>query len=44
VEPADTTIISSMASASEHLDHVRTQIPYALVRAEVAVGLYLIVA
>ena len=37
-------IISSMASASDHMDHVRTQIPYALIGAGVAVGLYLIVA
>ncbi|RLD26240.1 MAG: sodium:solute symporter, partial [Bacteroidetes bacterium] len=28
---SDTTIISSMASASDHIDHVRTQLPYALV-------------
>ncbi len=41
---SDTTIISSMASASDHMDHVRTQIPYALIGAGVAVGLYLIVA
>jgi Na+/H+ antiporter NhaC len=41
---SDTTIISSMASASDHIDHVRTQIPYALIGAAVAVGLYLIVA
>ncbi len=27
---SDTTILSSMASASDHIDHVRTQIPYAL--------------
>lgn len=27
---SDTTIISSMASASDHIDHVRTQLPYAL--------------
>jgi Na+/H+ antiporter NhaC len=27
---SDTTIISSMASAADHIDHVRTQIPYAL--------------
>ncbi|MGF1472685.1 MAG: Na+/H+ antiporter NhaC family protein, partial [Rubrobacteraceae bacterium] len=27
---SDTTIISSMASGSDHIDHVRTQIPYAL--------------
>jgi len=27
---SDTTLISSMASASDHIDHVRTQLPYAL--------------
>lgn len=27
---SDTTIMSSMASAADHIDHVRTQIPYAL--------------
>jgi len=27
---SDTTIISSMAAATDHIDHVRTQIPYAL--------------
>ncbi len=28
---SDTTILSSMASAADHVDHVRTQLPYALV-------------
>jgi Na+/H+ antiporter NhaC len=41
---SDTTIISSMASASDHIDHVRTQIPYALIGAAGTVGLYLLVA
>jgi len=27
---SDTTLVSSMASASDHIDHVRTQLPYAL--------------
>lgn len=27
---SDTTIMSSMASAADHIDHVRTQMPYAL--------------
>ena len=27
---SDTTIMSSMASAADHVDHVRTQLPYAL--------------
>lgn len=34
---SDTTIMSSMASGSDHLDHVRTQMPYALTAAFVAV-------
>lgn len=33
---SDTTIISSMAAATDHIDHVRTQLPYALVAAAVA--------
>lgn len=28
---SDTSIISSMASASDHIDHVKTQLPYAIV-------------
>jgi Na+/H+ antiporter NhaC len=30
---SDTTILSSMASACDHIDHVRTQLPYAVVAA-----------
>ncbi|MEE9167733.1 MAG: Na+/H+ antiporter NhaC family protein [Candidatus Neomarinimicrobiota bacterium] len=41
---SDTTIISSMASASDHMDHVRTQIPYALIGAGIASFLYLLVS
>lgn len=33
---SDTTIISSMASATDHIDHVRTQLPYALLAGGVA--------
>jgi Na+/H+ antiporter NhaC len=33
---SDTTIISSMAAATDHIDHVRTQIPYALSAGTVA--------
>jgi tetracycline resistance efflux pump len=39
---SDTSIISSMASASDHIDHVRTQLPYALVTGGITVVLYLI--
>jgi tetracycline resistance efflux pump len=34
---SDTTIISSMAAATDHVDHVRTQLPYALISGAVAV-------
>ena len=33
---SDTTILSSMASATDHIDHVRTQLPYALIAAAIA--------
>lgn len=33
---SDTTILSSMASACDHMDHVNTQIPYSLTAATVA--------
>ena len=33
---SDTTIMSSMASGADHIDHVRTQLPYALASAAVA--------
>jgi len=39
---SDTTIISSMASATDHIDHVRTQLPYALIAASVSLLLFLI--
>ncbi len=35
---SDTTIMSSMASAADHIDHVRTQLPYAMVVAAVAIA------
>ena len=40
---SDTTIISSMASGCDHIEHVRTQMPYALISALLASVLYLIV-
>ncbi|MBD3224451.1 MAG: sodium:solute symporter [Caldithrix sp.] len=39
---SDTTIISSMASASDHIDHVKTQLPYALTAGSLAALFYLI--
>ena len=40
---SDTSIISSMASASDHIDHVKTQLPYALIGGVISVFLYLII-
>jgi Na+/H+ antiporter NhaC len=40
---SDTTVLSSLGSACDHMDHVRTQLPYALVVALVASVLYLII-
>ena len=40
---SDTTVLSSLGSASDHMDHVRTQLPYALSVAAVASLLYLLV-
>ncbi len=34
---SDTTVLSSMASSCDHIDHVKTQLPYALLVAVVAV-------
>jgi tetracycline resistance efflux pump len=39
---SDTSIISSLAAASDHIDHINTQLPYALVGAAVAALLYLL--
>ena len=40
---SDTSVISSMASASDHIDHVKTQIPYALISGIITSVLYLII-
>lgn len=39
---SDTTIIASMASAADHIDHVRTQLPYALIAAGISLLLFLL--
>ena len=36
---SDTTILSSMASGCDHIEHVRTQMPYALLVGAVAIAL-----
>ena len=38
---SDTTVVASMAAATDHIDHVRTQLPYALLAGAVALVLYL---
>jgi len=39
---SDTTILSSMAAASDHIDHVKTQLPYAFVAGGLTALIYLI--
>jgi len=39
---SDTTVVASMAAATDHIDHVRTQLPYALVAAGLAAVGYLL--
>jgi Na+/H+ antiporter NhaC len=39
---SDTTIVASMASATDHIDHVRTQLPYALLAAGGATVLFMV--
>jgi len=39
---SDTSIITSMATANDHIDHIRTQLPYALIGGGLTTALYLI--
>jgi Na+/H+ antiporter NhaC len=39
---SDTTVVASMAAATDHIDHVRTQLPYALVAAAFATAGFLL--
>ncbi|MCD6196200.1 MAG: Na+/H+ antiporter NhaC family protein, partial [Staphylothermus sp.] len=41
---SDTTIMSSMYSGADHIDHVTTQIPYAVLAASIGIILYLLYA
>ncbi len=38
---SDTTVVASMASATDHIDHVRTQLPYALLAAAISTAGFL---
>lgn len=40
---SDTTIMSSMGTACDHMDHVKTQIPYAIVTAVLTAIIYLVI-
>lgn len=40
---SDTTILSSMASATDHIDHVKTQFPYAFTVGVLAALMYLVI-
>lgn len=40
---SDTTVLSSMAAGSDHIDHVKTQFPYALLVGSVAIPCYLLI-
>ncbi|WZL72210.1 Na+/H+ antiporter NhaC family protein [Clostridiaceae bacterium 35-E11] len=40
---SDTTILASTGAAADHIDHVKTQIPYALLAAGLAALVYLII-
>jgi len=40
---SDTTILSSFGAASDHIDHVKTQLPYASVAAGVALIVYMVI-
>jgi Na+/H+ antiporter NhaC len=39
---SDTTVVASMAAATDHIDHVRTQLPYALIAGAVALAGFLV--
>lgn len=41
---SDTTVVASMASATDHIDHVRTQLPYALVAAAISATGFLLLS
>jgi len=41
---SDTTIISSMATGCDHVEHVRTQLPYALISGTIAFSLFVLLA
>lgn len=41
---SDTTVLSSLGAASDHIDHVRTQVPFALLAAGISIAGWILVA
>ena len=41
---SDTTLVASLAAGSDHIDHVNTQLPYALVVASISTLLFVAAA
>jgi Na+/H+ antiporter NhaC len=41
---SDTTVVASMASATDHIEHVRTQLPYALIAGGIATAGFLLLS
>ncbi|MGX5175374.1 Na+/H+ antiporter NhaC family protein [Aliikangiella sp. IMCC44653] len=40
---SDTTIVSSLAAGCDHLEHVKTQLPYALLAGAVSIGAFVVI-
>ncbi|MBU1642360.1 Na+/H+ antiporter NhaC family protein, partial [bacterium] len=40
---SDTTIISSMATGCDHVEHVNTQLPYALISGAIAFAFFALI-
>ena len=40
---SDSSVISSMASVSDHIDHVKTQLPYAVLSGSITAIIYLLI-
>ena len=40
---SDTSILASTGAASDHVDHIRTQLPYALLTGSLAIAAYLVI-
>jgi Na+/H+ antiporter NhaC len=40
---SDTSVLASVGAGSDHIDHVVTQLPYALLIAALTLGLYLLI-